>query len=242
MISPLSIGSVLFATGYNYLTSRAKEDDARVRSPAQPQPVFFIPVWNAIYLGLNLFGWRSQRKPFVHASPWHQVNCTLNGYSAYLVRRQRKALELLCNFGIFATAFGYRLNMSEARLKPVDQFIRWSAELYVGWTLAATVLTASQLVRKGRIAKAVKESRPVVSNGLASVAGIASVGYGIQKTTGWTGSSAAIAWGLAGAALEKRNPRTIRMCAFAGAASFLYLALKPGAPRYDSSRPQAALA
>ncbi len=224
-----NIGSAVFATLPNYLTSRGHDDQNQFRSPAQPKSFFFVPIWNTIYAGLNVFSLRSSRPEYAKAQNWYRANCILNGLSAYLAKQENKKLDLINDLGILGTAVGYRMQLPSGELKGLDQFIRWSAELYVGWMAAANVLVGSQLIRqrKNWLGTEKVQAR---TNGLASIAGLTAAGVAVERTVAWKGALAAIAWGMTGAAIEKRNSGAVRTAAGIGALYFLYSTIKSDQP------------
>lgn len=206
-----------------YISPVYSKQANRARAPGQPTPGAFA-IWFPIYAGRVLQSLNSDLSE--QATVWNNaIALTGFGYAWSLVSRQFLVMQgtmLAMNGAMFM----YRRALGESSAAgAADKFIKFTAELGVGWLAAANLIVAAQNTRRTL-------GRPLThreqdSVGAAEAIALTGVAVAANRVLGWSGVSAAAAWALGGIALDSKSEKHVRTLAGVAAVGVLAdLALK----------------
>ncbi len=123
--------------------------DSRQKSPLNPPPAVFGPVWGTLYAMIAVAGWRVYRTPKsdarMRALAWWAGQMTLNAAWSPIFFGARQPGVALADIG----AMGIAIGGFTITARKVDRTAAWMMAPYMGWVTFAAYLNA-EIVRRNR--------------------------------------------------------------------------------------------
>jgi drug/metabolite transporter (DMT)-like permease len=211
------------ASGANFTVSsiispRYSQVANRDRAPGQPAPAFFS-VWTPIFAGQIAYGFLKPSERSDEASLWNLVIAGSGFAYAYtLVNRRFYSMQAAMTAMLIATAM-YRKGLKPSRSR-TSKFVKFTAEMGVGWLAAANLIVASQNIKRLKKTDFSEAEANIV--GATETLALTGASLAANRAHGWAGVGAASLWALTGIVFDKRSKPSVR--AMAGVAALSVVA------------------
>ena len=217
------LSSVANAGVNTYISPRYSRLANRARAPGQPvAPAFGI--WFPIFAGQVGYGLLADEDRSSEASVWNHVIAASGLTYAYTLTRSRFYSMGAAMAAMTFASFMYRRTLP-ASDSLASRAVAFSAELGVGWLVAADAIVVAQNTRRALGRKFTHREQDAV--GVGEALAVTGAAVAANRLLDWKGVSVAAAWALGGIALDKRSEKHVRAVAGVACAGVLAdLALK----------------